>query len=286
MGDPRARGALKAGIWVNGALAVVKTGGGLVAGSPSLLADGYHSIGDVLTSTLGFLSYRWAQAPPDEDHHYGHGKYEAVAAGLVGAGLVVTGATVMWGAGTEQAPTYAGSSALLAVGAALVSILGNEYLARVQGKAARETGSPTLEAMAKDNRSDCLSSGLVIAGVLAAYVGISRLEPIATGLIGLMVLLMGFESLRNSWNILTDRIDDPELRGRIEDLACSVVGVRGVQSVAAHPLGSHLRIDMEISVDGDLSVRKGHEIAHEVASAVTRGEEEVVEVAVHVNPAE
>ena len=81
-----------------------------------------------------------------------------------------------------------------------------------------------------------------------------------------------------------DRVPDLGLRGRAEKLASGVDGVCGVQRIDVHPLGSQVRMDVEVSVDGDLSVRKGHAIAHEVAEAVTRGEAGVVEVAVHVNP--
>ena len=100
-----------------------------------------------------------------------------------------------------------------------------------------------------------------------------------------MVLWMGLETLRDSLGVLTDQVPDPDLRPRVQELAQGVAGVEGVQSVAIHPLGAFLRADLEISVDGQLSVRKGHEIAHEVSRTVTRGEKEIVEVSVHVNPA-
>lgn len=278
-------GALKLGLVVNGAMAVSKIGVGWGVGSPALLADGYHSVGDVLTGGLGWLSYRWAQAPPDEDHHYGHGKYESLGAALVGGLLVATGVTVAWRALESAAGDYRGQQLVLAALAAFVSILGNEYLARVQGKAAERSGSATLEAMAKDNRSDSASSALVIVGVLSGWLGVAWIEPIVTMIIGLMVLGMGLATLRDSVGVLTDQVPDTDLRPRVRELALEVEGVIGVQSVAIHPLGAFLRADLEISVDGDLSVRKGHEIAHEVSRTVTRGEEEVVEVSVHVNPA-
>lgn len=278
-------GALKVGLLVNTAMAVSKIGIGWVVGSPALLADGYHSVGDVLTGALGWLSYRWAQQPPDEDHHYGHGKYESLGATLVGGLLVATGAAVVWGVFGQQAQGYRGQQVVLAILAAVVSILGNEYLVRVQGKAAEESGSPTLEAMAKDNRSDSMSSALVIVGVAGAALGVAWLEPVVTGVIGILVLGMGLSTLRDSLGVLTDQVPDTDLRPRVRELAQAVAGVQGVQSVSIHPLGAFLRADLEISVDGQLSVRKGHEIAHEVSRTVTREEEEIVEVSVHVNPA-
>lgn len=283
--DPAAEGALRIGFWLNGTLAAIKVVGGLIAGSPSLLADGYHSIGDVLTGGLGWLSYRWSKLPPDEDHHYGHGKYEALAAAAVGGVLVATGVAVAWGAWGSEPANYESSQALIAVLAALISIVGNEVLVRVQGRAAKLTGSPTLAAMTKDSRSDSLTSLLVIVGVLGAAAGVSRLEPLATMIIGLAVLAMGVESLRSAIHVLTDRVHDTGLRSRIEALAEAIPGVSGVQSVSVHPLGTLVRVDMEISVRGDLSVRRGHEIAHEVGKTVTRHEDDVVDVSVHVNPA-
>lgn len=273
------------GVVVNGVLAVVKIIGGLLSGSPSLLADGYHSVADLATGAVGWASSRLARRPPDEDHHYGHGKIEVLASLGVGGVLAWTGLEVMRDALGQQAAEYSRAELSIASAAAVVSLLANEWLVQVTSRAAREQDSSVLRALARDNRSDSLTSLLVLLALGAGTAGVTWAEPIATVLIGALILVMGARSLLEGYDVLTDRVADTGLRGRVEARARDVEGVVGVQSVRVHPIGSGVRIDMQISVDGELSVRKGHAIAHEVEDVVTRHEGAVVQVDVHVNPA-
>lgn len=270
---------------VNLLLAILKIIGGTVSNSPSLLADGYHSIADLATNLIAWLGFRVAAQPPDEDHHYGHGKAEAAAAAFVGTALVAVAIAVLWESVGGRAQAYEGIQGTVALGAAVISLLGNEWLVRVTMRSAHELDSHALRALARDNRSDSLTSVLVIGGVGAALLGIEWVEPIATAVIGLFIGAMGLKSLSEGFDVLMDRVTDPEMRGRIEGSAGEVAGVVEVEDVLIHPLGSRFRVEMEVSVDGALSVRKGHEIAHEVESAVKHSEQRVVHVAVHVNPA-
>ena len=277
--------AHRAGIVTNTLLAVVKILGGVLSGSPSLLADGYHSLSDTATNVVAWLSWRWAQRPADDDHHYGHGKAEAAASFFLGLVLTFAGLAVLWEAMTSTAPSYEGAEAAVALGVALISIGANLWLSRVTGRAAATLESHSLRAVTRDNLSDALSSGLVVLGVLASLAGWGGIELVAAAVIGILIARMGLSSLREGLDVLMDRVPDMGLRERVRGVAVGVEGVRGVQRVDVHPLGDRLRVDMEISVDGEQTVRKGHAIAHEVERAVTLEEPGVVEVAVHVNPA-
>ncbi len=272
------------GVVLNTLLAGLKLAGGLLSGSPSLLADGYHSLADLGTNGLAWLTWRWAQRPPDEDHHYGHGKVEAMAALAVGVVLVATGLLVVGDAVRSEAPDYRGAQAATAVGVALLSIAANEFLTRITRAEARRTGSPTLEALAADNRSDMLTSVLVLAGVGGSALGAPWIETGLTAVIGVFVGWMGARTAKGAFDVLTDRAPDLELRSRVRALAQQVPGVRGVQAVAVHPLGSRVRVDMEVSVEGSLTVTQGHAIAHAVEVRVREHEPTVAAVAVHVNP--
>ena len=272
------------GVAVNTLLAGLKLVGGILSGSPSLLADGYHSLADLGTNGLAWLTWRWAQRPPDEDHHYGHGKVEAMAALVVGVVLVATGLLVVGDAFRSEAPDYRGAQAVVAAGVALLSIAANEFLTRITRAEARRTGSRTLEALAADNRSDMLTSVLVLAGVGGSAVGAPWVETVLTAVIGVFVGWMGVRTAKDAFDVLTDRAPDLELRSRARALAEQVPGVRGVQAVAVHPLGSQVRVDMEVSVEGSLTVTQGHAIAHAVEIRVRQDEPTVVAVAVHVNP--
>ncbi|HIF41383.1 MAG TPA: cation transporter [Planctomycetes bacterium] len=273
------------GLGVNMALAAIKLLGGLWAGSPALLADGVHSLSDGVTSLAGLLSFRWAGKPADEDHHYGHGKAEALAAALVGLVLVTAGVLLIIDAMVGEDPRYEErSKGILAMSIAGVSAVVNAWLHRLAASTGRDLQSPSLMALARDCYSDALASGLVIIGVGCSMANLPRAENLAAGVIGGLILLMGLKTLRGATDILMDRVPDPNLRADITATVNLVEGVEGVERVGIHPLGHQLRVDMEISVDGDLSVRQGHVIAHKVEESIIASETRVVEVAVHVNP--
>lgn len=274
------------GLVVNGCLAVLKLVAGVAAGSPVLIADGTHSLADVVTGAVAWVSFRWASAPPDEDHHYGHGKAEAAAAFFVGVMLVIAGVGILWDAIESTAPVYDANRAVVAIGAALISLAANEWLYRRTRTVGEQLGSASLLALARDNRGDALTSVLVLVAVGAALLGQSWVEPAAAAVIGGLVTWLGWKSLKPGLDVLMDRAPDQGMRGRVTALAGGVEGVLGIDRVDVHPLGQEVRIDMQIQVDGDLPVRKGHEIAHEVERTVTREEGTVVEVHVHVNPAD
>ncbi|MDA1265799.1 MAG: cation diffusion facilitator family transporter [Planctomycetota bacterium] len=269
----------------NGLMAVGKLVAGFLTGSPALTADGVHSLGDLATGAVAWLSFRWAGMPADEDHHYGHGKAEAVAGCLVGLMLIGVGLEVFWEALSMRTAAYSGGAATLALGTAVASIGVNLWLARITRRTGDELHSQSLLALSRDNSADALTGVLVVVALVLSLTGFGQAEPVVAALIGVLVTIMGWESVRAGYDVLMDRVPDPHMRARIRALALPVEGVVEIQAVDVHPLGAHVRVDMEISVDGELSVRKGHEIAHEVESAVTRGEKGVVEVAVHVNPA-
>jgi cation diffusion facilitator family transporter len=266
------------------ALAAIKLMGGLWAGSPALLADGVHSLSDGVTSLAGLLSFRWAGKPADEDHHYGHGKAEALAAAFVGLVLVTAGVLLIIDALVGEDPRYERSRGILAMSVAGVSVVVNAWLHRLAASTGRDLQSPSLMALARDCYSDALASVLVIIGVGCAMADLPRAEILAAGVIGGLILFMGLKTLRGATDILMDRVPDPNLRADITATVRLVEGVEGVERVGIHPLGHQLRVDMEISVDGDLSVRKGHAIAHKVEETIIASETRVVEVAVHVNP--
>ena len=124
---------------------------------------------------------------------------------------------------------------------------------------------------------------MTLAGVGAGVLGASMLEQIAAAVIGLFVARMGWLSLREGFDVLMDRVD-PSLREVYVKRAAGVEGVLRVGPVRVHPLGAGFRIDLEIDVDGGLTVAEGHEIAHAVEDALITGESHVEGVHVHVNP--
>lgn len=274
---------------VNGLLAAMKLAAGFLFASPALIADGWHSLADTISSAIAWIGFRLGNEPADEDHHYGHGSLEALSGliiGLilaVGGGALVLDSLVAAVADTDaELPAHGGEA--LAMTVAVISILANLGLARVTGRAAKRIGSLSLQALTWDNLGDALSSLVVLAAIGLRAAGYPRLELFVAGAIGVLIAAMGLRSVRAGFDVLMDRVSDPTLRLAIADTARAVDRVRGVQSVRIHPLGSDVRVDLEISVDGHLTVTEGHAIAHSVEDAIREERPVVTDVHVHVNP--
>jgi cation diffusion facilitator family transporter len=280
--DPGA-GAYALTILVNAGLAAAKLGMGFLAGSPALIADGWHSLSDVAMNLLAWAGYRFSKAPADEDHHYGHGNWEAVAGLVVGLIVIGAGAGIAWGVLLGGAEATDPEHGPLALGVGVGSGLAKLLLARYTAEVGARLNSPSLIAVSRDNMTDALTGTLVPIAIGLSLAGVLWAEQICALLIAGVVFWMGARSAKEGLDILMDRVD-PRVRGRVEATASDVAGVRGIQSIRVHPLGSELRIDMEISVDGTLTVEQGHRIAHAVERAVVGAHEHVSEVNVHVNP--
>jgi cation diffusion facilitator family transporter len=287
-GDSRARGdrAHRTGLFVNGGLAIGKLAVGSLTGSQALFADGLHSVSDFLTNGAAWLGYRFGALPPDEDHHYGHGNFEVLAGLLVGLVLLGGGLGIVWsgigfGHGVEGR-----AQGVAAIAMAFVSIGTNLYLTHLTWRSGVELNSPSLLALARDNGSDVLTSVLVVAGVGGSLAGLDWAEPGVTVVIGLVVAFLGAKTVREGIGVLMGEVPDPDVRAELARVAGEVPNVNGVQRTRIQPVGSSLHVDMEISVDGALSVAEGHRIAHAVERAVRASHPHVVEVQVHVNPDE
>jgi cation diffusion facilitator family transporter len=281
--DPGA-GAYALTLLVNLGLAAAKLGIGFLARSPALVADGWHSLSDVAMNALAWGGYRFSQAPPDEDHHYGHGNWEAVAGFVVGMIVIAAGAGIAVGVFLAEDgrtdPEHGTAALAVGVGSGFVKLL----LARATARVGSRLNSPSLIAVSRDNLGDALTGAFVPVAIGASLLGVGWAEKACALVIAGVVFWMGLKSAKEGLDILMDRAD-PKSRARIEATARTVPGVIGVQNVRIHPLGSELRVDMEISVDGALSVAAGHRIAHAVESAVVEAHDHVHHVHVHVNPA-
>jgi cation diffusion facilitator family transporter len=157
-------------------------------------------------------------------------------------------------------------------------------LAWITLRAARDGTSQGLRALARDNASDAMAGVLVILGIAGAKSGLTWSEPAAAVAIGLLIVILGLRSARDGFDVLMDRVPDPTLRERLTGLAAGVDQVRGVQRVRVHPMGTNHWVDLEISVDGRLTVEEGHRIAHAVEQALVQSNLHVKGVQVHVNP--
>jgi len=272
----------------NGALTLLKLAAGFLAGSGALISDGVNSAADVLSTLIVLAGVALAGREADEEHPYGHDRFECVAGLLLGVILFFTGASIGWnavkdiicGAVTLESP----GGAALAAAALCIGI--KEWMYRYTMAAAKKLGSVALKASAWDHRSDSISTLGVFVGILGARLGLPVLDRLASLLVCVLILRSAVAVFREAVNKTVDRACDEETAQRLRQTVAQVEGVRRIDRFSTRQFGSGIYMDVEIALDGCLSLTEAHAIAEQVHDAVEAQEPAVRHCMVHVNPAE
>ena len=252
---------------VNLALTVVQVAAGLWSHSQALVADGIHSLSDLLADFVVLLANRHSHQGADEDHHYGHQRYETAASFVVGLMLLVVGCGMLWQAVQklslifDAAPQNLPPVQALALWVALGSLAAKELLFRYLLRMAEKARSNMLVANAWHARSDAASSLVVALGIGGNLLGYPFLDPVAALIVGLMVSRMGGSFAWDALNDLMDRAVSKEQFEQICQLLGSTPGVKEVHNVRTRKMGDMIAVDAHLTVDADLSIREGHDIA-------------------------
>lgn len=285
--DPRAAGGVAHALNVgsNLVLAAAKLSVGLFFRTEALIADGLNHAGDVFHTLVAWVGFRIAEKPADEGHPYGHGNAESIAGVLIGLILLSTGAFILYqGIQVIVRGQYAEPS-WISLLTALLSIPIKEGLARYSFRIGKQLNSPSLLAVAQDHRSDVFVSSGAVIGIAGAMLGWPLLDPIGAIFIGVYIAgFLSFPVLRANFDVLMDAAPRDDLADRVRNRFQSDPQVHRVDSIRIHPLGPYYEVDLEITVDGGLTVREGHAIAHRVRDQIVDHEKHVREVKVHVNP--
>ncbi len=274
------------GAAANAGLMGLKLGAGLVSGSVALVADGIHSLSDVATDMVVLAGLRMAQRPADENHAYGHGKFETLAS--AGVALALGGAAVWlaWEAVAELAVGVREVLGLWPLVVAAVSIGVKEALYRATSRVARASGSPATKANAWHHRSDALSSVAVLFGAIAVLAGWPQGDRAAAIVVAVLVGLAAARIMHGAIHDLTEGALSPSEQMRVGEAIDTVPGVRGWHALRTRRAGRGAFVDLHIEVDPHLSVRQAHEIASEVESAVGNALKRRTHVVVHIEPDE
>ncbi len=266
----------------NAFLMALKIAFGFLGGSTALLADGVHSAGDALASAAVLFSINISVRPPDADHPYGHGKIEAIAAGLTA--LLLAGVSFEVAISAFRAvlgsshPTPSLSTAAVAV----ISIAANEAMFRFGNSFGKKVGSRAIIANSWDNRADALSSLTALAGILGARFGYAFLDPVAALVVSAMIARVVYGLLRESAHELMDGMVS-DLGSRIVDIA---EGVEGVEHAYARVrrIGRGYSVDLKLEMDPEMSVSGSHDVGIEVKNRIARTIKGVSDVMIHVHP--
>jgi cation diffusion facilitator family transporter len=257
---------------------------GVISGSQGLIADGIHSLSDLVADFVVLLANHKSKKEADEDHPYGHYRYENAASLVLGALLLIVGVGMLWSAIHKiQDPASIQQVHIIALWAALFALVAKELLFRYMLTVAKRVRSSMLVANAWHARSDAASSLVVAIGIIGNLLGYTLLDPIAALIVGLMVAKMGSSFMWDSLHDLMDRAADSETEEKIKETLQSTPGVSGIHDLKTRKMGDLIVVDVHLEIDGNLSVRDGHDIAVAARKAVLDNYS-VLNVMTHVDP--
>ena len=267
-------------------LAVGKVAGGLLAQSQSLVADGVHSMSDLVTDMLVLLAARFSRAKPDADHPYGHERIETAATVALGIVLIIIGAGIALDAFWRLFhPEQLSVPEWWAMAIAAVSVAFKEGVYHYTIHAARRSRSKLLEANAWHARSDAASSVVVIVGVGGSLLGLGYLDAIAAVVVSWMIGRMGYRFARRSVAELIDTGLDAKQVEAIRSALMEVDGVRDLHMLRTRQMGPKSLVDVHVLLeDSKLSVSEGHQISETARAELIRKFEDIEDVTVHIDP--
>ena len=278
---------------VNVVLLVFKFVAGIVGHSAAMVADAVHSLSDFVTDVIVLIFVHISGKPKDKSHDYGHGKFETLATTVVSMSLLVVAAGILY-SGVMKIVAWANGAQLeapgmLALWAALLSIVLKEATFRYSMVKARQLNSQAVEANAWHHRSDAMSSvgtAIGIGGAIFLGERWTVLDPVASVVVGLFIVKVSLNLLRGGIGDLMEQSLPDEVEAEILRLAASVPGVSDPHELRTRRIGNHYAIELHILVDGDLPLREAHDKASQVEELLRSHYGEETHIAVHVEPRE
>ncbi|MES2092108.1 MAG: cation diffusion facilitator family transporter [Pseudomonadota bacterium] len=285
---PQRHQAARRSTWVsvvvNVVLTCIQVVIGLWAGSQALIADGIHSLSDLVSDFVVLLANHHSRKEADDDHHYGHQRYETAASLVLGVLLLSVGVGMLWSAVHKLSdPDSIAKVQVVALWVALAALVSKELLFRYMLAIAERVRSGMLVANAWHARSDAASSLVVALGISGNLLGYPLLDPVAALIVGLMVSKMGWSF---GWDALNDLMDKSISQEQIEHIRSTLKetpGVHGVHDLRTRKMGDMIMVDAHLEVEGTLTVREGHDIAARARERVMQNLP-VLDVMTHLDP--
>ncbi len=290
--DKISNNTVNLGMYSNILLSILKTLIGIVGHSSALLADGINSTSDVVYYIAVKIFMKQANKPADAEHPYGHRQLESISAIVVGAFILTTGVAIFWESinavydlMTGMKPGQAAS--IYALIAAIFTFVLKIYLYSITKKNQKLTANPTLRALANDHLNDILASLSVVIGVIGGRMGLLWMDPLAGAIVAIFILRTGVSIIMDSSSELMDTFPDMEFREELKKTTEHVHGVCHADVIGMHRFGPYFIINVDIGVDGGLTIQQGHEIADEVEHALLdKYSVSLRKVHVHYHPGE
>ncbi len=265
-------------------LTALKATVGYFAGSTAMIADAFHSGSDILATAIVLHGIKISHQPPDEEHHYGHGKAESIVSKLISILMVVTALGIGFSAYNSLRDPALEPPNVIAVWTALLSIIFKEWMYRYTAGVGKKIKSQALIADAWHHRTDAFSSVAALIGISGAIYGYPILDPIAGIVVAAMIIKAAVSIYLEAIHQLMDTAPDREVIEEIKQISMSVEGIRSVHEVKARKYGVQILVDMKICVDPHITVEQGHHLAGKAKHSVLDKIPDVEDVLIHVNP--
>jgi cation diffusion facilitator family transporter len=268
---------------LNLAVAAAKLAFGYATGTVSILSDGFHSLTDASSNVVALVGIRAARRPPDEDHPYGHRKYETMAAvgiviflTLVVVEVLRTAAHRLLDSGP---PAHVGTASFVVMIGTLVV---NVIVVRYERHAGERFGSEVLRADAMHTQSDLLTSLAVIAALVGARAGYPILDPLAAGLVAVFIGHAGYQIALEASRILSDQAVFS--RDDLREVVVSVPGVLGCHHIRTRGSADQVFLDMHVWFPGEMPLERAHALSHVVKDRLMAHFPQIVDAVIHIEP--
>ncbi len=276
---------------VNVILLVMKFVAGILGCSAAMVADAVHSLSDFLTDIVVIAFVKLSTKPADQDHDYGHGKYETVATSIIGMALVIVAVMLGWNGAEKIIQVVQGqrieSPGVIALVAAIVSILLKEWVFCVTLKVANEVNSQALEANAWHHRSDALSSigtAIGIGGAVLLGDGWAVLDPLAAIVVSVLIFITAFRLLRQASGELLEESLPKETEDKIEQIVYRDELVSDIHNLHTRRIGSIIAIEMHLRLPGDISLTDSHIHATQIEKSLREEFGKGTHIMLHIEP--
>ncbi|GAA5089589.1 MAG: cation transporter [Alcaligenaceae bacterium] len=259
---------------------------GLFAKSQALVADAIHSLSDLVSDGIVLIANKHSAKGPDENHPYGHRRFETAATLAVGVILLLVGAGMLWNSFSKlQNPDLIEKVHLIALPVAIIALVAKELLFRYLLRVAKNVRSTMLAANAWHARSDAASSLVVAIAIVANVMGLPIADPLAALVVGLMVFRMGWRFSVDAFKDLMDQAVDDETEAKIKQLILETPGVLGLHDLKTRKLGDMIWVEVDLEMNGQLTIYEGHDIAEAARKRVMEALP-VLDVMTHFDPVE
>lgn len=279
------------GMFVNALLFVFKLVAGVIGRSGAMIADAVHSASDFATDIVVLAFVRISAKPRDDDHKWGHGKYETLASLIIGVALFAVGVEILIDSGEKIKAVIDGEvlprPGIIAMIAAVISIIAKEALYQYTAHKGKKLESPSMMANAWHHRSDAFSSIGALLGVGAAYFLGEKwriADPIAAIVVAAIIIKVSIDLCRTALAELLEKSLPREVEEEILSIISNTPNVHKPHNLRTRRIGSDIAIEVHIRVDGSMSVFESHEISREIERALRSHFGEQTAVAIHIEP--